>query len=247
MTNLDKEAARDEASDSNSTRHAELLLKAVDRIEELERAVIDLRGGPPGPYADCTDCGRAMVWDRTRHETPLARWVCPGCVLDRAERLKAKLIAEVGRHHDAHERAEKAERELAECDQDAIDAYVAEIDRLTKERDELRAENEQLRDLIEMQKRLIASHDRNWRVIGEHLSAHLPEHCLAGVDVDHNSEAVIAAFERLRSFAASMAQGPCWGGTPDCAERIRDPAPGDLCRRCHARAVLGEKCYEETR
>lgn len=36
-----------------------------------------LRGGPPGPFPFCTDCGRAMVWGWPPTQPA---WMCPSCV-----------------------------------------------------------------------------------------------------------------------------------------------------------------------
>ena len=49
-----------------------------DAVLALQERVAELRGGPPGPWENCRDCGRAMVWDRDA-----GTWMCPRCTLAR--------------------------------------------------------------------------------------------------------------------------------------------------------------------
>ena len=56
------------------------------QIAALEAEAELLRAGPRGPYHDCRDCGRAMVWSRD-----LGSWMCPSCVMYRCDRAEAEL------------------------------------------------------------------------------------------------------------------------------------------------------------
>lgn len=66
-----------------------------DRIAAaLAEAEAHVVGGPPGPFADCTDCGRPMVWNNPDQECPT--WMCPRCChgrMVRAEQAEAHVPA----------------------------------------------------------------------------------------------------------------------------------------------------------
>ena len=109
--------------------NAALLSTASQAAEEwraMKAELEHLRGGPPGPWPDCHDCGRAMVWDRD-----CGTWMCPRCVMRRcneAERRVAELEACVM----------DRENDSAVCPEDrsvtetvtALRARVAELDAL---------------------------------------------------------------------------------------------------------------------
>lgn len=49
-----------------------------------------LRGGSGlGPYRNCTDCGRAMVWQgEPTEDTTSGSWMCPNCVLRELDKAR---------------------------------------------------------------------------------------------------------------------------------------------------------------
>lgn len=59
---------------------------------------------------------------------------------------------------------------------------------------------------------IIRAHERNWRAVWEELKDELPDGCFAGVDVDHNSQQVIAAIRKLRAQIPTFAGDASRGG-----------------------------------
>lgn len=74
-----REAA--EAAFRQATKDREVAEAGREAAEKERESVTLEPHGVPGPYPNCTDCGRPMVWDSLAHR----RWMCPACLYRRAE------------------------------------------------------------------------------------------------------------------------------------------------------------------
>ena len=48
----------------------------------------------PQGHEYCTDCGRAMLWQRTKREEYAGSWMCPNCVMNRVGDLERAHVAQ---------------------------------------------------------------------------------------------------------------------------------------------------------